>query len=188
RVLFRSPKAKRFFAAVRDLEAEGIDPLALLRTLFGREVAIGASLTFDGPEVVLLTRAASSDALAKSLETIERAVTERFGLWPAREIERHGDIAIHGTNELVWAAVGDVLVLSNRVRGVKRAIDLGRDPQSRSVSNNDAFRSVRGDLGADTIAGIAVRPSFLPNWRLPERVENIVASHLASPWIEALRK
>lgn len=184
-----NPKAQEFLRGLEELETQAkVDPLELFGALFGQEVAIGARLTFDGPEVVLVTRASGVDALGDALATVRRVVTERLGLWPAREIDTHEGHAIEGTEQLVWSVAKDVLVISNTIRGVKRSLDLGEGRENGSISTSESFKAARQRIDSGAIAGIALRPRYVPDWTIPEQVENVVASLFVTPWLEALRK
>jgi hypothetical protein len=189
KLALESPKIREFLGHIETVRREdGVDALELADALFGREVAIGVRLTFEGPEIVVVSQTESAESITRALEAVKKVVTKRHGAWPIGILDSKDGVEILGADNIAYARIGATLIASNNARGVRRAIDVSSGKEGTSLLTAAAFATAVKRLGADVVAGVAVRPQFLPDYRIPERLENIVASLIASPWNEALRR
>jgi len=168
--------------------ASGRDALSVLDDLFGREVVIGARMTFIGiPEVIILSRTRSEASLTEARRAIERAVEDRAGHKIETGKSEYRDRQIETVGEGHFAYFGDVLALSNSKGMIESAIDLVDGREKSSVASSDVFASVASQAGERSFIRLAVRPRFLPGFKIPAKADNPLASLLFGGFFGALR-
>jgi hypothetical protein len=181
---------ERFQRLLRELEslrqASGREPLELFQDLLGREVAIGVRLGFRGPEVIALSRARSPEALAQAIEALKKAAAARLGALPETRKRTQLGYAIEEIDKLAFTAIGEVLAVTVNSSALDQVLQLAAGRSRSSVVASAVFTKALSSSGKDKLAALAVRPSYLPNFQIPEKADNPVGSLLLSGWLGAL--
>ena len=187
--LLREERLRRALKELALFEEEtGKNPLDVVDTLFGREVVVGVRLNFL-PEVIVLTRTAGEDELAAARKTIESVIEKRAGTAlpdPARE--EHEGVTIETFDKLSMARLGSVMAFSSSAPFLKRAIDIAQGKSKGSLKESRFFKRLGDELKRKRLVTIAVNPQLIPNFHLPEKMDNGLGSLLAGGWLAALRK
>ena len=184
-----SEKYRAFLGELsRFREVTGKKPEELISDLLGTEIAVGVRVGNGEPEIIVMTRSRGKEKLEESLQTIRKAIVYRFGGWPFHEIDRHEGIAIHGADNVAYATLGDVLAVSNRVDPLKRVIDIAKGNTQGSVRSSEAFSRVLPHLDSSRVAVVAVRPKLIPNFGLPEKLDNFLGGLIAGGWVGLLNR
>jgi len=165
--------------------ASGKDPLQVFRDLLGQEIVAGVRLGF-GPEVVFLTRAKGETELEAGLKALRDAVQARLGYLPMPVVGKYRDRAIETYDKVSMVKLGTVLVVSNSQPCLEKVIDLAAGESKASVKASPLFQKASGAFGKDCLASLAVRPQHIPNFKIPEKLDNPLGSLLASGWVGAL--
>ncbi|HVR73763.1 MAG TPA: hypothetical protein VMT52_05500 [Planctomycetota bacterium] len=178
---------KKALAALEDFRATtGKEPLTFFRDLLGREVLIGARFSFAGPEVIFLTRAAGETEVEASLDLV-RKLLGKYGLPTEGVKSTHADRSIETYGDKVsLVSAGSVLAISNSMGAVESVLDLASGKSTRSVSRSPGYRKAAGAFLARSIVIAAVRPQFLPNFKVPEKADNALGSLVAGGWLGAI--
>ncbi len=159
---------------------------AIVETLAGREIALGARPRFGMPSLTVLSRAASAATLGEMLAAIEKGLAAQ-GTWPFSEPEPYEGVAIRGSPYLHFAALGDVLALATTLPDLHAVIDLARGRATHSVRTApalaEAVRGFRRENLLDAVAGDV--GGFTQG--IPDKADNFASSLLAGHWLVALR-
>ncbi len=170
-------------------QAAGKDFLDAADDLLGKEAIAGMRLSFP-PEVLVITRSRSNAALKAGVEALKTYVQRKQGAFPETlKSDRQGITVENIDNKIVFAVHEDSFFISNTQRGVEDMIDLAKEKTAKSVRRSAVYGSLFESAASkpEALALAALRPRFVPNFRLPEKVDNPVASLLFSGWLEALR-
>ena len=181
------PKWKKFLQVVEAFKTStGKEPVQLFQDLLGNEVLVGARLGFGGPEIIVLSRTKGAAKLEEGIKTLKSAI-EQNGIFPQYEESMRGDTKIEAfQDKFAHAVIGDVWVLSNVKGAVERVIDLASGKSSASLKKAAAFAKASDGHPKDSILSLAVRPQFIPNYSIPEKVENALGSLIVGGWLAAL--
>ncbi len=163
------------------------DPENLVAEVLGTEVAAGVRLTLAGPEVIVMTRATSPRKLESRIGVLKNFVVDVYGVWPFPAAENYEGYALHGTEKLAYTTLGEVLVVSNSVSGLRGIVDIARGAQKRSVKNSETFANASPATSKEHLLAVVARPQYLPEQRITEEADNFVGSLLVGGWLGTLR-
>jgi hypothetical protein len=187
RVLLQNEKWQQFQDQLKKFkDATGKEPLSVFQGLLGREVVIAARPGSGEPEVALITRASSAEDLESGLKAIQDAIKAQigYGLSPSESSYKNRTIQAYG--EALTVKLGSVFVVA-RGRGIlEKVLDLAAGESKASVAASPLFQ--RGRASGKELVSLSVLPRMIPNYHLPEKVDNAVGSLLISGLLGALEK
>ena len=162
------------------------EPLDVLSDLFGREVAVGLRLNLFVPEVVVLSRTAGEAELRKARSAIEKAFEAHEGYVPATDETMIAGHRAERIDKVFVVSLGPVLALSNSEKMLGDVIRLSEGKGGQSLEDSEHFKKVAKAFGGRQALALGVRPEFIPNFKIPKRVENGLASLLFSGYLGSL--
>jgi hypothetical protein len=169
-------------------ETSGREAVDVLKSLVGSEVVVAARLTFIGiPEVLMLSRGKSAEDLAQARTALEKVVEMYLGQRPTTKKGNHNGHLIESLGKGHFAIIGDVLAVSNSKGMIESAIDLAEGKETRSVKKSEIFAKVASKARKSSFIHAAVRPRFIPGFKIPEQMDNAAGSFLLGGLSEALR-
>gem|GEM_PF-1952873 len=185
--LLSHPNWKKFLKEVENFETStGQSALSVFQGLLGEEVLVGARIGLGGPEVILIARAPGEKELEKSLQLIKNAAEQR-GVFAEYKSRQRGDWTVESVQDkLAHVRIGSVWAASNSSAAIDRVLDLVEGKSTSSLQNAAAFSRARQDTLKDALISAAVRPQFIPNYAIPEKVDNPLGSLIAGAWTAAL--
>jgi hypothetical protein len=166
---------QKFQAGLADFQTDGgMDPLRAFHDLFGQEVVISLSPQDGG--VLLLTRAAGEKELEGALQAIRKAAGRKIGFNLEGYKTSHGERSIETIGEASFVSVGRVFALGNRMPSLERVIDLAEGKAKGSLKDSPMFARSSRSGGKEALVSLVMRPRELPNFSLPAKLDNPLAS------------
>jgi hypothetical protein len=163
-------------------EISGKEPLDLFDALGGGGVIVGARLL--PPEIMVVTRSRTPADLNSAIETLKKILRSKSDdEFNVETVESEG-IEIQIVNHTIaHAVIDDALIISNSRRAVEDMIDCARGKSKKTLRRAAAFAPVFEGKHDGVIAMAAARSRFLPNFDVPEKIDNPVVSLLVGGWI-----
>ncbi len=164
----------------------GIDLVDLAKDLFGAEVGIGAYLDLGGPRLVAVSRLRDPERVKKKFAVILSGFREGTEDSVRGEVTEYSGYSIETFPFLAYSLVDDVLVLASELSLVEEVIDLRRGKGNGSVATSESFAAAFPAPSGQV--RLAVRPKFLPSYRLPTKMGEPLPSLLIGGWLHQLRE
>lgn len=187
RVLLQNEKWQQFQDQLKKFkDASGKEPLSVFQSLLGREVVIAARPGSGEPEVALITRASSAEDLESGLKAIQEAIKAQVGYAISPNESTYKDRTIQAYGEALTVKLGSVFVVARGRAILEKVIDLAAGESKVSVAASPLYQKARAS--GKELVSLSIQPKFIPNYHLPEKVDNAVGSLLISGFLGALEK
>jgi hypothetical protein len=167
--------------------ATGKEPIAIFKDLLGREAVLALRLGLYGPEVILLARASGAKELEDGLAALRKAAEQGAGHPIQGYRSTYCERTIETIDQLNLATVDDVAVMANTREAVERVIDLATGKAQASVRSSEAFKAPLANVPRGAMAYLVARTKYIPNFHVPEKADDAMASLLIGGWIGALQ-
>ena len=181
--------ARKFFKQLEVIRDDiGREPADAIDDLLGEGAIAGVRLSFP-PSFLFITRSKSHEALKAGFKSLKAFVRHtNNGVFPETSETTYNGVTIETAgNHVSYALKGNHFFISNSLKAVEDMLALAMGKAENSLAKSDAFSSVFSDKGPSELATAAVRPAYIPSFRLPENADNTLASLLFSGWLETLR-
>lgn len=178
---------QKFESGLADFrEATGKDPLQVFKALLGKEILVGARLGFSGPEFIAVTRTAGTKELEETIRALRQWAEKHLGQALEGEKSTYEGKTLERLDKVIFTSVGEVLAVATSDTGLKSVVDLASGKSTGSLKKAAVFQRRGGAASKDCLASLAVRPQFLPNFSVPEKLDNVLGSLLVGGWAGAL--
>jgi hypothetical protein len=163
----------------------GKEPQAVFADLFGREVVLGFRKGEFANDTIIITRTAGKAELDAGLDAIRKAFQAKFGMPLEGYKTSYGDTLVETVGEASFTAIGPVLAIASPSSLLEKVIDLASGKSKASVKASADFAKAPSAAKGD-LAFFAGRPKMLPDFNVPAKLDNALASLVAGGILASL--